>query len=260
MGGGHGEAVGEIVAAAARRVGFEQPPDLGGDGVRVAGPAAQRGTQAALGQAESVVRGGVEVRMPASQAASTAADAASSVTGRKRLPMPAAPNDSSVTLTSVPPSVVVLMSRPAGRSRSPCMPPSTASAVPVMDAGGGARQVGDRRAATSSAVTSRPVGWRASSAARSAAGSSAASSSRPTQGVSAVPGLTQLTRMPSRTWSAAIARVSDSTAPLLARVQRALRQARRWRAIEQVLTTAACDERAQVRQGGPGDADHAERR
>lgn len=34
--------------------------------------------------------------------------------------------------------------------------------------------------------------------------------------MSAVPGLTQLTRMPSRTWSAAIARVSESTAPLLA--------------------------------------------
>ena len=73
-------------------------------------------------------------------------------------------------------------------------------------------------------VTSRPVGWRASRAARSAAGSSAASSRRCTHGVSAVPGLTQLTRMPSRTWSAAIARVSDSTAPLVA-VERPLGQA-----------------------------------
>lgn len=35
-------------------------------------------------------------------------------------------------------------------------------------------------------------------------------------GVSAVPGFTQLTRMPSRTWSAAMARVSERTAPLLA--------------------------------------------
>ena len=35
-----------------------------------------------------------------------------------------------------------------------------------------------------------------------------------THGVSAVPGLTQLTRMPSRTWSAAIASVSACTAPL----------------------------------------------
>ena len=70
--------------------------------------------------------------------------------------------------------------------------------------------------ATSSALTSRPIGCRASSAARSAAGSAAWSSRRPTHGVSAVPGFTQLTRMPSRTWSAAIASVSDSTAPLVA--------------------------------------------
>ena len=69
-------------------------------------------------------------------------------------------------------------------------------------------------AATSSALTMRPVGWRALSAARSAAGSAAAASSRPTHGVSTVPGLTQVTRMPSPTWSAAMARVSASTAPL----------------------------------------------
>ncbi|CAM5243756.1 hypothetical protein STANM309S_05164 [Streptomyces tanashiensis] len=93
-------------------------------------------------------------------------------------------------------------------------------------------------AATSAAVTSRPVGWRASRAARSAAGSAAASSSRPTHGVSTVPGFTQLTRMPSRTWSAAMARVRDRTAPLLAEYSA------RWgspavAAMEQVLTIAA---------------------
>ena len=64
-------------------------------------------------------------------------------------------------------------------------------------------------AATSSALTSRPIGWRALSAARSAAGSGAASSSRPTHGVSAVPGVTQFTLMPSATWSAAMASVSE---------------------------------------------------
>lgn len=93
-------------------------------------------------------------------------------------------------------------------------------------------------AATSWAVTRRPVGWRAPSAARSAAGSAAASSRRPTHGVSTVPGLTQFTRMPSRTWSAAMARVSERTAPLLAEYSaRCGRPA--VAAIEQVLITEA---------------------
>ncbi len=93
--------------------------------------------------------------------------------------------------------------------------------------------------ATSSAVTSRPCGCRAASAVRSATGSSAASSSRPTQGVSAVPGLTALTRIPAARPSAAMARVSAETAPLLAEYT-----ARCGRpvvaATEDVFTTAAC--------------------
>ena len=96
-------------------------------------------------------------------------------------------------------------------------------------------------AATSSAVTSRPIGWRAFSAARSASGSSAASTRRATQGVSAVPGFTQFTRMPSPMWSAAMARVRDCTAPLVAEYSaRCGRPA--VAAIEQVLTTAAFDD------------------
>jgi hypothetical protein len=71
-------------------------------------------------------------------------------------------------------------------------------------------------AATSPAVTSRPMGWRAASAARSAAGSGEAPSSRSTHGVSTVPGFTQLTLIPSATWSAAMASVRAKTAPLLA--------------------------------------------
>src|SRR5258708_2940017 len=71
-------------------------------------------------------------------------------------------------------------------------------------------------AATSSAVTSRPMGCRAFRAARSAAGSPAWSSSRPTQGVSAVPGFTQLTRVPSGVWSAAIPGVRAPTPPFVA--------------------------------------------
>src|ERR1700688_5173987 len=70
--------------------------------------------------------------------------------------------------------------------------------------------------ATSSAVTRRPMGWRARRAAAAASASDAWSSSRRTHGVSAVPGVTALTRMPWVTKSAAIARVNDRTAPLLA--------------------------------------------
>ena len=88
-------------------------------------------------------------------------------------------------------------------------------------------------------MTSRPCGCRAASAARSAAGSAAAASSRATHGVSAVPGLTAFTRMPSARPSAAIARVSADTAPLLAEYT-----ARCGRpvvaATEDVFTTAAC--------------------
>ena len=51
--------------------------------------------------------------------------------------------------------------------------------------------------ATSAADTRRPDGWRASRAARSATGSGAFERRRPIQGVSAVPGFTQLTRTPS---------------------------------------------------------------
>ena len=71
-------------------------------------------------------------------------------------------------------------------------------------------------AATSLADTSRPIGCRASSAARSPTGSGAASRSRCTQGVSVVPGLTQLTRIRSARWSAAMARVNAWTAPFVA--------------------------------------------
>ena len=59
--------------------------------------------------------------------------------------------------------------------------------------------------ATSSAATRRPVGWRGPAGRPFRVG--VASSSRRTQGVSAVPGSTQLTRTPSPTWSAAMARV-----------------------------------------------------
>src|SRR3984885_5450520 len=94
-------------------------------------------------------------------------------------------------------------------------------------------------AATSSALTSRPIGCLAARAARSAAGSSAAARSRPTHGGSAVPGFTQLTRMPSCRWSGAIASVSESTAPFVAEYSaRCGRPA--VAAIEQVLTIAAC--------------------
>src|SRR5690606_24462609 len=99
------------------------------------------------------------------------------------------------------------------RRRNCAMPPSTSMNVPVVDPEAGETRY-STAPATSSGETRRPWGWRACRAARSAAGSAAESSRRPTHGVSAVPGITALTRMPSRRWSAAIARVRADTAPL----------------------------------------------
>ena len=70
VGGGDGEAVGQVVAAGLG--GFEAAAHLGGDGVRRARPVAQRGAETAFGQADAVVRGGVEVADAPPQAASTA--------------------------------------------------------------------------------------------------------------------------------------------------------------------------------------------
>src|SRR5207237_8783587 len=81
----------------------------------------------------------------------------------------------------------------AGR-RSPAIPPSTGRTVPVVEPDSGLARYAIARA-TSTAGTSRPVGWRAASLARSACGSCADSSRRATQGVSAVPGVTQFTRI-----------------------------------------------------------------
>src|SRR6202050_5300582 len=94
-----------------------------------------------------------------------------------------------------------------GLVRSPDIPPSTARALPVVAPASALAREGIA-APTSSALTSLPMGWRAISAARSAAGSGAASSRRLTHGVSAVPGVTQLTLMCSATWSSAMASVS----------------------------------------------------
>src|SRR5690606_41306880 len=89
------------------------------------------------------------------------------------------------------------------------MPPSTAIEVPdTADAAGEARYA--IAAATSSADTRRPLGWRALSAARSASGLSAESSRRPTQGVSAVPGDTPLTQYLYSRWAYSIDRQSES--------------------------------------------------
>ncbi len=112
-------------------------------------------------------------------------------------------------------------------------------------------------AATSSALTSRPIGCLAASAARSAAGSAACPSRRPTQGVSAVPGFTQFTRMPSGKWSAAMASVRDSTAPLVAEYSARCGKPA-VAAMEQVLTIAACSDWRKAPQRRAGDLDHAD--
>src|SRR5205823_4586408 len=59
VGGGHGEAVREVVAALAG--GLQDAADLGGDRVGGTGVFAKDGADSAFGQAEAVVRGGVEV-------------------------------------------------------------------------------------------------------------------------------------------------------------------------------------------------------
>src|SRR5438270_348560 len=69
---------------------------------------------------------------------------------------------------------------------------------------------------------------------RAAAGSGAAASSRPTHGVSAVPGATALTRMPSAMPSAAIASVSACTAPFVA-LYAARSGSPAWPAVEPTL-------------------------
>ena len=111
--------------------------------------------------------------------------------------------------------------------------------------------------ATSSAVTSRPMGCRASSAARSSSGSGAASRRRATHGVSAVPGATPLTRIPSAMWSAAIARVSAYSAPLLA-LYTARRGSPAHEAIEHVTTTAGAGEARRCGSAGRNRARNAD--
>ena len=83
------------------------------------------------------------------------------------------------------------------RMRRFCTPPSTASELPVVEPESGLARYAIALA-TSFGVTIRPVACRASSAARSAIGSSNFCNIRLTNGVSTVPGLTQLTRTPSR--------------------------------------------------------------
>src|SRR5262245_20081172 len=68
-------------------------------------------------------------------------------------------------------------------------------------------------AAISSGVPSRPRSWRAANALRVAAGSALALRMSLKYGVSIVPGAIALQRIPSPTWSMAIARVSAATAP-----------------------------------------------
>ena len=103
---GHGEALGRSVRPyGGPATGVEQPADLGGDHVLVARPVPQGLAEAPLGQAEAVVRRGVEGpdaavpggvdRGPAPSSSSTAVN---------RLPIAAPPNESSVTNTGDAPS------------------------------------------------------------------------------------------------------------------------------------------------------------
>ena len=111
--------------------------------------------------------------------------------------------------------------------------------------------------ATSSAVTSRPVGWRAASRRFSAAGSSAPASSRATHGVSTVPGATVHTRMPSPDEVGGHGQAERVHRALGGGIDRPVDQPRRRRDRGDADDGAA-GRAAQVGQGGPagpGDAD-----
>lgn len=103
VGGGHGEAVGEVVAARVGRL--EKPAGLGGHRVRVAGQLPQDGAQPAFGEAEAVVGAVSKWRTPRRSAARTASRACSSVTGVYRLAIPEVPRASGVTSTPLRPGL-----------------------------------------------------------------------------------------------------------------------------------------------------------
>ena len=87
-----------------RRPPVEEPADLGGDHVLVAGAVPQGVAEAAFGQAEAVVRRGVEGPDAAVPRRVDRGPRRSSLTSVNRLPIAAAPRDSSVTSTGDAPS------------------------------------------------------------------------------------------------------------------------------------------------------------
>lgn len=126
--GGHREAVGQVVAA--RVHGLQEAAHLRRDGVLGAGPVAQGRAQAPFGEAETVVRGGVEVadaarpggvdrvvRLLVGDLGVQVADAGGAEGQRA--------DGDAVGAEGV--------HRTAWRGRRPCIPPSTASAVPVVE-------------------------------------------------------------------------------------------------------------------------------
>ena len=110
-----------------------------------------------------------------------------------------APSSASSTLSVF--SVASILTPPSCRRRRP-------AALPVANGASEARYA--IASAISSAVPSRPSGWRATRPSRD---SPSSSTTRSIHGVSIVPGQTQFTRMPSLAWSIASARVKAITAP-----------------------------------------------
>lgn len=137
VGGGDGEAVSEVVAGVVAVDGFEAAADLGGEGVLGARAGAQGLAEAAFGEAEAVVRGGVEVphalppgggdglvRLCVVERGVEVADAAGAEAegGDRHAP----------AVERVPSLVLARVHRFTGRGLRPCIPPSTARAVPVV--------------------------------------------------------------------------------------------------------------------------------
>lgn len=131
-------AVGQVVAVTGAS-GLQETADLGGDRVLLAGHAAQHGAEPAFGQAEAVVRGGVEVPDTALPGGDDGflglgvGDRGEQIADHRRA-------EGEFTDPHRPGPEHVLAhchGFTPDRRRRPAMPPSTARAVPVTEAAAG---------------------------------------------------------------------------------------------------------------------------
>lgn len=134
VGGGDGEAVGQVVAGGLRP-GTEQSADLGGQDVLVPGQTAQSGAEAPFGQAEAVVRGGVEVPYAGFPGGQDGPFGLGVADRGEEVPDPGGAEGEFADAQCAAAEWVVASAHDfgSGRRRRPAIPPSTASAVPVTE-------------------------------------------------------------------------------------------------------------------------------